>query len=161
MVSNCPAISGSSSDTPFNVTEIFRQRWEDSPEDNRKRLELCWGYNDCGDCHRSKGHCGWCAIVSLSSLNSPLNHVRSLQTIVLFHRVPHLQRVLIMCTSIIVVLLLMCISQAHVCRFPWILCLALSLSSPRSGTNLYAPLAPSGSKYALAVSGAKFRPSPF
>ncbi|KAF2448599.1 hypothetical protein P171DRAFT_452386 [Karstenula rhodostoma CBS 690.94] len=64
MASNCPAISRSSSHTPYNVTEIRLQRWEDSPRDNRKRLELCWGYNDCGDCHRSKGHCGWCAISS-------------------------------------------------------------------------------------------------
>ncbi|OAG04869.1 uncharacterized protein CC84DRAFT_808176 [Paraphaeosphaeria sporulosa] len=62
MAANCPAISRSSWETLFNATEILHQRWEDSPEDNRKRLELCWGYNDCGDCHRSKGHCGWCAI---------------------------------------------------------------------------------------------------
>ncbi|KAL5436126.1 hypothetical protein PMIN06_010950 [Paraphaeosphaeria minitans] len=64
MTSNCPAISPLSSETLYNVTEILQRRWEDSPEDNRKRLELCWGYNDCGDCHRSKGHCGWCAISS-------------------------------------------------------------------------------------------------
>lgn len=71
MPSNCPAATRSSVDALFNVTELLQQRWEDSPEDNRKRLELCWGYDDCGDCHRSKGHCGWCAIVSLIiSVNS-------------------------------------------------------------------------------------------
>ncbi|KAF1967457.1 hypothetical protein BU23DRAFT_602877 [Bimuria novae-zelandiae CBS 107.79] len=65
MASSCSAISPPSSTDPlFNVTEILQQRWEDSPKDNRERLELCWGYNDCGDCHRSKGHCGWCAISS-------------------------------------------------------------------------------------------------
>ncbi|KAF2800425.1 hypothetical protein K505DRAFT_345250 [Melanomma pulvis-pyrius CBS 109.77] len=52
-------------DSPlFNASELFQQRWEDSPKDDRKRLEKCWGYMDCGECHRSDGFCGWCAISS-------------------------------------------------------------------------------------------------
>ncbi|KAF2646900.1 hypothetical protein P280DRAFT_495124 [Massarina eburnea CBS 473.64] len=49
-------------DALFNVTEILQQRWGDGSDANRERLELCWGYGDCGDCHRSKGFCGWCAL---------------------------------------------------------------------------------------------------
>ncbi|KAF2245840.1 hypothetical protein BU26DRAFT_399180, partial [Trematosphaeria pertusa] len=65
MTSNCPSISYADQQSAlFNVSEILQQRWEDSPKDDRKRLELCWGYTDCGDCHRSKGFCGWCAISS-------------------------------------------------------------------------------------------------
>ncbi|KAF2191823.1 hypothetical protein K469DRAFT_556602 [Zopfia rhizophila CBS 207.26] len=61
MTSGC----SSALSTPlFNVSELLMQRWQDSPKDDRKRLELCWGYQDCGDCHRSEGFCGWCAISS-------------------------------------------------------------------------------------------------
>ncbi|ORX97450.1 hypothetical protein BCR34DRAFT_577939 [Clohesyomyces aquaticus] len=64
MTSSCPAVSSTIDTSLFNVSDILTQRWEDSPKDDRKRLELCWGYQDCGDCHRSKGFCGWCPIVS-------------------------------------------------------------------------------------------------
>ncbi|KAF2269321.1 hypothetical protein CC78DRAFT_277514 [Lojkania enalia] len=61
----CPLISYSGPNTSlYNVSALLQQKWEDSPKDDRKRLELCWGYNDCGDCHRSIGNCGWCAISS-------------------------------------------------------------------------------------------------
>lgn len=64
-MSNCPS-SGfvTTGSHAFNVSELLLHRWEDSPKDDRKRLEKCWGYNDCGDCHRSVGFCGWCAISS-------------------------------------------------------------------------------------------------
>ncbi|KAF2685443.1 hypothetical protein K458DRAFT_417497 [Lentithecium fluviatile CBS 122367] len=62
MQSACPAPSPYGTDPLFNVSDILQQRWENSPKDDRKRLELCWGYNDCGDCHRSEGFCGWCAL---------------------------------------------------------------------------------------------------
>ncbi|KAF2203793.1 hypothetical protein GQ43DRAFT_239674 [Delitschia confertaspora ATCC 74209] len=55
---------GFSSVEQFNVSEVRSQRWENSAKEDRKRLELCWGYLDCGDCHRSKGFCGWCPISS-------------------------------------------------------------------------------------------------
>ncbi|KAF2021310.1 hypothetical protein BU24DRAFT_416971 [Aaosphaeria arxii CBS 175.79] len=68
MASDCPTISLRSNDYNANTTQlILAQRWQDSPKDDRQRLEKCWGYTDCGDCHRSEGFCGWCAIVS--SLN--------------------------------------------------------------------------------------------
>lgn len=69
MSRSCPSVTYSLSDASFyNVSELLIERWEDSPKDDRKRLEKCWGYNDCGDCHRSDGFCGWCAIVSLHLL---------------------------------------------------------------------------------------------
>ncbi|KAF2734643.1 hypothetical protein EJ04DRAFT_436720 [Polyplosphaeria fusca] len=65
MTSGCPTIDRSGIDYgSFNVSELLQQRWKDSPKDDRERLELCWGYTDCGDCHRSRGFCGWCAISS-------------------------------------------------------------------------------------------------
>jgi len=68
MSRNC-GVSSRLIDSPlFNVTELYQQKWEDSPKDDRKRLEKCWGYTDCGDCHRSEGFCGWCPIVSLCFL---------------------------------------------------------------------------------------------
>jgi hypothetical protein len=68
MTQNCGAPSRLIAAPLFNVTEVYQQRWEDSPKDDRKRLEMCWGYTDCGDCYRSDGHCGWCAIVSVHFL---------------------------------------------------------------------------------------------
>lgn len=47
----------------YNASGLFEQRYQDSPKEDQERLKKCWGYLDCGDCHRSKGHCGWCAIV--------------------------------------------------------------------------------------------------
>lgn len=68
MSSNCPAASAARNNDVFvNVTELIHQRLETSSDKDWERLKLCWGYLDCGDCHRSKGHCGWCAIVRLSS----------------------------------------------------------------------------------------------
>ncbi|KAH7135210.1 hypothetical protein B0J11DRAFT_517844 [Dendryphion nanum] len=62
---DCSSQGYTAGDTQLvNVTELLLQRWEDSPKHDRKRLEKCWGYNDCGDCHRSDGFCGWCAISS-------------------------------------------------------------------------------------------------
>ncbi|KAF2844956.1 hypothetical protein T440DRAFT_409117 [Plenodomus tracheiphilus IPT5] len=45
-----------------NVSALFEQRYADSAKEDRERLRRCWGYTDCGDCHRSAGHCGWCAM---------------------------------------------------------------------------------------------------
>lgn len=70
MASSCPSISRSNIEPLLNVSVMLWQRWEDSPKDDRKRLELCWGYTDCGDCHRSIGFCGWCAIVSAVYFNA-------------------------------------------------------------------------------------------
>ncbi|KAF1847743.1 uncharacterized protein K460DRAFT_276371 [Cucurbitaria berberidis CBS 394.84] len=46
----------------INITEVLHERYQDSPKEDGERLKKCWGYNDCGDCHRSEGFCGWCAI---------------------------------------------------------------------------------------------------
>ncbi|EMD92164.1 hypothetical protein COCC4DRAFT_129925 [Bipolaris maydis ATCC 48331] len=65
MPSNCPASSAKrDNDALLNTTELFHQRLQKSPKEDWERLKLCWGYMDCGDCHRSPGHCGWCAISS-------------------------------------------------------------------------------------------------
>ncbi|KAH7071221.1 hypothetical protein BKA63DRAFT_517549 [Paraphoma chrysanthemicola] len=62
-----------SADAPHNITDIVRQRYKDSPKDDRDRLLKCWGIMDCGDCHRSD--CGWCPISStcLPLPNDPLS----------------------------------------------------------------------------------------
>lgn len=44
------------------VAAILQQRYDDGSEEERLRLRKCWGYDDCGDCHRSDGACGWCAL---------------------------------------------------------------------------------------------------
>ncbi|KAF2465219.1 uncharacterized protein BDR25DRAFT_270741 [Lindgomyces ingoldianus] len=64
MTSGCASLRATIEDPLFNASDMLRERWEDSPKDDRRRLELCWGYQDCGDCHRSNGSCGWCAISS-------------------------------------------------------------------------------------------------
>ncbi|KAH8731999.1 hypothetical protein GQ44DRAFT_698332 [Phaeosphaeriaceae sp. PMI808] len=66
MPSSCPTASASrgTDDTAYNVTEALLQRYQDSPKDDWDRLFKCWGYTDCGDCHRSEGFCGWCPISS-------------------------------------------------------------------------------------------------
>ncbi|EUC34931.1 hypothetical protein COCCADRAFT_92176 [Bipolaris zeicola 26-R-13] len=65
MPSNCPATSVTRDNGAFiNTTELFHQRLQKSPKEDWDRLKRCWGYMDCGDCHRSTGHCGWCAISS-------------------------------------------------------------------------------------------------
>jgi hypothetical protein len=99
MPSNCPAISATrNDDQSMNVTELIHQRLHSSPKEDWERLFKCWGYQDCGDCHRSEGHCGWCAIVCehfpspcpmpftlrycellLSSFNSPQRAFRCLE----------------------------------------------------------------------------------
>jgi hypothetical protein len=64
MPSNCPSSPSAFNAEAFNVTEWMTQRYPDPPNDeDRERLKQCWGYTDCGDCHRSKGFCGWCALV--------------------------------------------------------------------------------------------------
>ncbi|OAL04415.1 hypothetical protein IQ06DRAFT_214215 [Phaeosphaeriaceae sp. SRC1lsM3a] len=64
MSSHCPSISPARSraDASVNVTELLLQRHQNSPKDDLDRLLKCWGYLDCGDCHRSDGFCGWCPI---------------------------------------------------------------------------------------------------
>ena len=64
MASTCASASGErvGSDAQYNATEVF-ERYQDAPKEDRDRLKICWGFADCGDCHRSEGHCGWCGIV--------------------------------------------------------------------------------------------------
>ncbi|KAH7349009.1 hypothetical protein BKA66DRAFT_477104 [Pyrenochaeta sp. MPI-SDFR-AT-0127] len=64
MSSACPSIYAQPADagTSFNLTQLFELRYQDSPKEDRDRLRKCWGFTDCGDCHRSEGFCGWCAI---------------------------------------------------------------------------------------------------
>ncbi|KAF1918689.1 hypothetical protein BDU57DRAFT_554132 [Ampelomyces quisqualis] len=63
MASGCPSMSvARANDAYSNVTELLLQRYQDSPKDDLDRLLKCWGYLDCGDCHRSDGFCGWCPI---------------------------------------------------------------------------------------------------
>ncbi|KAH4104519.1 hypothetical protein HBI52_222350 [Parastagonospora nodorum] len=63
--SKCPSISlNDAANTQYNVTELLLQRYQDNPKDDWDRLYKCWGYLDCGDCHRSDGFCGWCPISS-------------------------------------------------------------------------------------------------
>ncbi|KAF2703418.1 hypothetical protein K504DRAFT_463480 [Pleomassaria siparia CBS 279.74] len=62
MAQRCGAPSRLIDSPPFNATQLYEERWGDSPKDDRNRLENCWRYMDCGDCHRSEGFCGWCAI---------------------------------------------------------------------------------------------------
>ncbi|KAL6704490.1 hypothetical protein ACN47E_008119 [Coniothyrium glycines] len=59
-----PRVGRNNVDASYNVTELILQRIQNSPKDDWDRLFRCWGYSDCGDCHRSEGHCGWCAISS-------------------------------------------------------------------------------------------------
>lgn len=76
MPSQCPTMSVARSrdDASLNVTELLLQRQQNSPKDDLDRLLKCWGYLDCGDCHRSDGFCGWCPIVRLHLIIS-LMHV--------------------------------------------------------------------------------------
>lgn len=64
MPSQCPFVTQTrhDKDASTNVTELLLQRYQDSPKEDGERLKKCWGYTDCGDCHRSDGFCGWCAI---------------------------------------------------------------------------------------------------
>ncbi|CAI6306138.1 unnamed protein product [Periconia digitata] len=63
MSMNCPSAAYKQSEAPSSLSlHLLQERWESSPKDDRHRLELCWGYNDCGDCHRSDGFCGWCPL---------------------------------------------------------------------------------------------------
>jgi hypothetical protein len=80
MPTNCPSAGLYALDPLFNVSDILQQRWDQSPKEDRKRLEKCWGYNDCGDCHRSDGFCGWCALVSFR-LHLPVHVSLILQTV--------------------------------------------------------------------------------
>lgn len=65
MSSRCPSITTSRrpNDASVKVTDLLLQRYQNSPKDDLDRLLKCWGYLDCGDCHRSDGFCGWCPIV--------------------------------------------------------------------------------------------------
>ncbi|KAF2023617.1 hypothetical protein EK21DRAFT_105200 [Setomelanomma holmii] len=65
-MANAEASAGqrADADASTNVTDILLQRYKDSPKDDWDRLFKCWGYTDCGDCHRSDGFCGWCPISS-------------------------------------------------------------------------------------------------
>jgi hypothetical protein len=79
MPSNCPSITvaRADDDTSRNVTALLLQRYQDSPKDDWSRLLKCWGYLDCGDCHRSEGFCGWCPIVRLPLRSTcvVINHI--------------------------------------------------------------------------------------
>lgn len=57
-------IRGNEAATSYNLTEIFQLRMQGTPKEDWDRLNKCWGYIDCGDCHRSEGHCGWCPLSS-------------------------------------------------------------------------------------------------
>ena len=72
--SNCPAPSAKRDDDALtNVTALIHDRFQSSLKEDWERLMLCWGYSDCGDCHRSEGFCGWCAVVgSVFSFLNPL-----------------------------------------------------------------------------------------
>ena len=50
----------------INTTLLLEERQQFTPKDDWSRLLRCWGQTDCGDCHRSKGFCGWCPIVRLT-----------------------------------------------------------------------------------------------
>lgn len=63
MPSNCPSIAYPDAATT-NVTALIYEQYKDAPKDDWDRLLKCWGIEDCGDCHRSNGSCGWCPIVS-------------------------------------------------------------------------------------------------
>jgi hypothetical protein len=65
MTSKCHSspLRRANDDASYNVTELLLERYKDSPKDDWDRLFKCWGYTDCGDCHRSDGFCGWCPIV--------------------------------------------------------------------------------------------------
>ncbi|KAF2744906.1 hypothetical protein M011DRAFT_448206 [Sporormia fimetaria CBS 119925] len=66
----------SASNVAKQVNKSLQTRWENSPKEYKQRLEKCWGYTDCGDCHRSEGFCGWCAI-SNTCLPLPTDPVSS------------------------------------------------------------------------------------
>lgn len=81
---------GSKADMSVQAQATIQQRYYDSPKDDRDRLMRCWGYTDCGDCHRSEGFCGWCAIVS-----SPFSHVACVDLATfnnLISSLPHVSR---------------------------------------------------------------------
>lgn len=63
MPTNCPSIERPNAATT-NVTALIYEQYKDAPKDDWDRLLKCWGIEDCGDCHRSNGSCGWCPIVS-------------------------------------------------------------------------------------------------
>ncbi|KAF2801737.1 uncharacterized protein BDZ99DRAFT_512808 [Mytilinidion resinicola] len=65
----CPALIPRS-ELDFNLSSLALTL--SGPKDDRERLEHCWGILDCGDCHRSQHHCGWCPI-SGTCLPLPLN----------------------------------------------------------------------------------------
>ncbi|KAF1833965.1 hypothetical protein BDW02DRAFT_499367 [Decorospora gaudefroyi] len=65
MPSSCPIVPNKHNDgVSFNVTEWIQSRYLDNPKEDWERLRKCWGFDDCGDCQRADGHCGWCAISS-------------------------------------------------------------------------------------------------
>lgn len=163
MASSCLASSHSSSNPLLNITEILQQRWDDSPKDNRERLELCWGYSDCGDCHRSKGHCGWCAIVCYQLFKFQLSQMRfQLEKCSVALRQPHSLHKRTMSDQCLPPTSnhLMYHSRPHVSPYLSTLSRARSLSFPQSVTNSSAPPALSASSCALLVSAARFPPSP-
>lgn len=123
MPSNCPATSAKrDDDASKNVTELIHQRLQSSPKDDWGRLLECWGYDDCGDCHRSEGHCGWCAIVCSHSLNSRL-----------LHSPPRYRELLLNLFN----------SPRRAFRYLRMLCQKLSLSFHPFATTLYALCRPS------------------
>lgn len=64
-VPHCSSIAYSTVDPElFNRSVLLQRRWDDSPKDDKLRLEKCWGYQDCEDCYSCDGVCGWCPIVS-------------------------------------------------------------------------------------------------
>lgn len=67
------SVHGGKAEISSQAQAYIKQRYQDSPKNDRDRLMKCWGYIDCGDCHRSEGFCGWCAIVSLTVRPCPLS----------------------------------------------------------------------------------------
>ncbi|KAF2276469.1 uncharacterized protein EI97DRAFT_494046 [Westerdykella ornata] len=87
--SQCPSTPHNSRTASLlNVSTegVLQNRWTDSSQEERKRLEKCWGYMDCGDCHRSDGFCGWCA---LSNTCLPLPNTRFSRTLPLLSPLTH------------------------------------------------------------------------
>ena len=119
-------------DASYNVTELLLERYKDSPKDDWERLVNCWGYTDCGDCHRSDGHCGWCPIVGLIRSNDFIN--------LLLNRAN---------------------SRRRVFPYQWIACLARFLCYRRCGTSSFALKDRRDSSFVLRGWAAKFLRSRF
>ena len=158
MSSNCPATSAKRDDASTNVTELIHGRLQSSPKEDWDRLLKCWGYDDCGDCHRSEGHCGWCAIVRTHFVHLPFSHEvvagceqnrsHSCRRIILPYPMVHSVENFT-CLECCETLLNSGNSRQHAFRCPQIPCQKRSLSSHPSATTRYVLYVPSVSSSAL------------